>query len=88
MIDGLVSAPSLNGCAAQIQGYDALSGRYMLDIQHGKGIKKFKRENSLTFDDLGGIDIDDSDTEYHEHIDIHGSSSSCSRSPLSGPRLH
>jgi hypothetical protein len=56
-IDGPVSSPALNGCVARIHGFDAQTGRYMLDLELGKGIKKFRRANFLTeedLDDLGG----------------------------------
>jgi hypothetical protein len=52
-IDGLVSSPALNGCVARILGYDAQTGRYMLELEHGKGKKKLKRENFITEEDMG-----------------------------------
>jgi len=85
IIEGLQKAPELNGKLGVVVGFDSTTERYMIDMESCQGTKRIKRCNLLAMSDLGD---DDSDTEYHEHIDIHGSSSSCSRSPLSGPRLH
>jgi hypothetical protein len=55
-IDGLVSSPSLNGCVARIHGFDPKTNRYMLEIEHDKGIKKFRRSNFLTECDLDDLE--------------------------------
>jgi hypothetical protein len=62
-IDGLLNAPSLNGLVGRVLGFDAASGRYMVELENGHGNRRFKRHNLLTeeeLDDAEGVEEDES----------------------------
>ena len=51
-IDGLVSAAALNGLAGRVLGFDAASGRYIIEIENGHGNTRIKSCDLLTEEDL------------------------------------
>jgi len=56
-IDGLTSAPELNGRIGCVLGFDSCSGRYKIDVE-GCGAKRIKRCNLLIEEDVGDYDGD------------------------------
>ncbi len=59
-IDGLTSAPELNGRIGCVLGFDSCSGRYKIDVE-GFGPKRIKRCNLLIEEDVEdyGGDVED-----------------------------
>ena len=45
VIHALESRADLNGTTAQVKSYDFPSGRYVIDLDHGKGTMKAKPGN-------------------------------------------
>ena len=61
-IDGLTSAPELNGRIGCVLGFDSCSGRYEIDVE-GFGAKRIKRCNLLIEEDVEDYDGDVEDVD-------------------------
>ena len=56
----LIQDPSLNGRLAKVLGFDADSGRYMVELEDGLGSKRIRRANIATEEELeGSVDSED-----------------------------
>ena len=55
-IGGLVNAPPLDGLAGRVLGFDSSSGRYKVELGRNEVIRKIKRTNLATTEELDKVD--------------------------------